>query len=435
MPVQVQQEQLEPCRVALSIQVPPEDVQKAVQSVFNQVAKRTTVPGFRPGKAPPALAKRYIDDARVQEMALERAMTNAYNDALRQANVVPYTHADPKVEFPDEELDPEKGFSFKATVATEPQVELGDLDGLSARRLVTTITDEDVEKELTRFREAGATFEATEEPAEDGDRVRGVLTIQVEGEDEAEVDHQLTILQVGSNLDEVDAGLRGVKAGEEKSFGFTYPADDENPERQGRAATATLEAQEVLRRTVPAADDEFAAKAGFESAEALRARVREMLQGQADALADQEVNDHLIEEVVRRATVNFPDEMIEAEVTDRIRTIIQALEKRSLTLDDYLRSEQKDLAQLQSELREEALDTVRNTLTLLQLARDNEITLTDKDVEAEVKRRAESENVKPSQMRRLLNETGEIGQIRNRLFVRKITTFLREKAEIAEVAA
>jgi trigger factor len=362
-------------------------------------------------------------------------MTNAYNDALRQSGVVPYTHADPKVEFPDEELDPEKGFSFKATVATEPQVELGDLDGLSARRLVTTIADEDVEKELTRFREAGATFEATEEPAEDGDRVRGVLTIQVEGEDEPEVDHQLTMLQIGSNLEEVDAGLRGIKAGEEKSFPFTYPADDENPERQGRAATATLEAQEVLRRTVPAADDDFAIKAGFESAEALRARVREMLQGQADALADQEVNDHLIEEVVRRATVSYPDEMIEAEVTDRIRNIIQALEKRSLTLEDYLRSEQKDLAQLQTELRQEALDTVRNTLTLLQLARDNQITLTDKDVEAEVKRRADAENVKPSQMRRLLNETGEIGQIRNRLFVRKITAFLREKAEIAEVAA
>jgi len=435
MPVQVEQEQLEPCRVALSIQVPPEEVQKAVQTVFNQVAKRTTVPGFRPGKAPPALVKRYIDEGRVQEMALERAMTNAYNDALRQAGVVPYSHAEPKIEFLDEEMDPDKGFSFKATVATEPQVALGDLDGLAARRLVTTVTEEDVDKELNRFLEAGATFEATEEPAEDGDRVRGVLTIQVDGEDDAEVDHQLTMLQIGSNLDEVDAGLRGVKAGEVKSFGFTYPADDESPERQGRAATATLETQEVLRRTVPAGDDAFANKAGFESAEALRTRVREMLQGQADALADQEVNDHLIDEVVRRATVSYPDEMIEAEVSDRLGNMIQALEKRQLTLDDYLQSERKDLAQLQTELRAQALETVTNTLTLLQLARDNQITLTEKDVEAEVKRRAEAENVKTSQMRRLLNETGEIGTIRNRLFIRKITAFLREKAEIADIAA
>jgi trigger factor len=435
MPVQVEQEQLEPCRVALSIQVPPEEVQKAVQTVFNQVAKRTTVPGFRPGKAPAALVKRYIDEGRVREMALERAVTQAYNEALKQAGVTPYGPADPKVEFPEEELDPEKGFTFKATVATEPRVTIGDLEGLTARKVVVTISDEDVEKELLRYREAAATFEATEEGAEDGDRVRGLLTIQVEGEDEPEVDGELTMLQIGANLDEVDAGLRGIKAGEERTFTFTYPQDEQNPERQGRTATATMKAEEVLRRTVPEADDELAKGAGFETLEELRARIREMLQAQADVMAEQEVNDQLIDAVVKRAEVHYPDEMVEIEVSDRLRNIIQALERRSLTLDDYLRAERKDLSQLQGELREQAVETVRNTLALLQLANDNNITLTQKDVEEEIKRRAEAENVKVSQMRRLLTDTGEIGQIRNRLFVRKITAFLREKAEITEAAA
>lgn len=435
MPVQVQQEQIEPCRVALSIDVPSEDVQKAVQTVFNQVAKRTNVPGFRPGKAPATLVKRYIDESRVNEMAFERALTNAYNDALRQAGITPYTHADPKVELGEEEFSVEKGFSFKATVATQPKVELGELEGLTARRLVTKISDEDVAKEVDRYRESAATFEATEEAAEDGDRIRGEITIHVEGEDEPDFDQQPTLLQVGSNLDEFDNGLRGLTAGDERSFDFTYPEEFAEEHRRGKKANVTVKAEEIQRRTVPAGDDEFAAKLGVESFEVLQSRVREMLEAQAGALADQEVHDALITEVVSRATVHYPEEMIAAEVSDRLGNLIRALERRSATLEDYLQQEQKDIQQLQTELREEALQTVRNTLVLLQLANENKVFLTEKDIENEVKRRAEAENVKLSQMRRLLSDTGEIDQIRNRLFLRKITEFLLEKAEITEVEA
>jgi trigger factor len=435
MPVQVQQEQLEPCRVSLTIEVPSEDVQKAVQTVFNQVAKRTNVPGFRPGKAPAALVKRYIDESRVTEMAFERALTNAYNDALRQAGITPYTHAEPKVELGEEEFSAEKGFSFKATIATQPKVELGDLEGLTARRVVAKIGDEDVQKEIDRYREAAAAFEPTEEAAEDGDRIRGEITIHVEGEAEPDFDQQPTLLQVGSNLDQFDNGLRGLKAGEERSFPFTYPEEFPEEHRRGKVANVTVKAEEIQRRTVPAADDAFAEKLGLENLEALQSRVREMLEAQSAALADQEVNDALITEVVRRATVHYPDEMIEAEVSDRLGNLIRALERRSATLEDYLKSEQKDLQQLQSELREEALETVRNTLVLLQLANDNKVFLTEQDIEAEIKRRAEAEDVKLSQMRRLLRDTGEIDQIRNRLFIRKITDFLHEKAEVTEVEA
>jgi len=435
MPVQVQQEQLEPCRVSLTIEVPSEDVQKAVQTVFNQVAKRTNVPGFRPGKAPATLVKRYIDEGRVNEMAFERALTNAYNDALRQAGVTPYTHADPKVELGEEEFSVEKGFSFKATVATQPTVELGDLEGLTARRMVTKTTDEDVQKEIDRYRESAASFEPTEEAAEDGDRIRGEITIHVEGEDEPDFDAQPTLLQVGSNLEEFDNGLRGLKAGEERSFEFTYPEEFAEEHRRGKKANVTVKVEEIQRRTIPASDDAFAAKLGLESLEALQGRVREMLEAQSASLAEQEVHDALISEVVRRATVNYPDEMIEAEVSDRLGNLIRALERRSATLEDYLKAEQKDLQQLQNELREEALQTVRNTLVLLQLANENKVFLTEKDIEDEVKRRAEAENVKVAQMRRLLRDTGEIDQIRNRLFLRKITEFLLEKAEITEVEA
>jgi len=433
MAVQVQQEQLAPCRVALTIEVPPDEIQKAVSSVFNQFAKRTNVPGFRPGKAPRHLVARFIDQGRVNELALDQALNNAYRDALKQSGVAPYGQAEPDVELPEEEIDPEKGFSFKATIATRPQVELGSLEGLTGRRLVTPVADEDVVREIARYREAATTFEPTDEPAGDGDRVRGDLRITVEGIATEDVPEGPTLLEVGTNLEEFDAGLRGIKAGEEKSFEFDYP--ESNEELSGKRATATIQAVEVLRRSVPEESDEFAAKVGFENMEALRTRIRELLQNQADALADQEVNDSLITEVVRRATVHYPDEMLEHEISERMSDLIKAVERRGASLEQYLAAEEKDLATLQGEMRQEAQESLTNSLVLLELARQNHIGVAEKDVEEEVKRRAEAENVKTSQMRRLLNDTGEMDAVRQRIFFRKVVAFIREKAEITEVTA
>src|SRR5689334_16359167 len=98
MPVEVKKEELEPCKVALDVQVPPEQFQQQVDRVFNQLAKRTQVPGFRPGKAPRRLVEKMIDAERVQEMALERVVSEGYREALKQTGITPYGDPDLKLE-------------------------------------------------------------------------------------------------------------------------------------------------------------------------------------------------------------------------------------------------------------------------------------------------------------------------------------------------
>ena len=436
MPVQVQQEQIDHCRVALTIDVPPEEIQKAVDSVFNQFAKRTSVPGVRPGKAPRNLVRRFIDEGRVQELAVERALTNAFRDAIKQTGVEPYGEAEPQVERPEEELDPEKGFSFKATIALRPHVHLGELEGLTGRRVLTQITDEDVTREIDRYREAASTYQPTDQPAVDEDRLRATTEVSIEGEPvESLTFREPRLFQVGSNLEEFDAGLRGLSAGEQKTFEFTFPADLDDEELRGKTATAQVAVTEVLRATAPELDEEFARKVGAESVENLRTRIREGLQRQADLLADQELNEGLLREIVRRSEVHFPEEMVAREVTDRVNSLIAALQKRGYTLEDYLEAQETDLQTYQGRTRQEAEESIRNTLVLLEIAQANNIRVTDQDVEQEVRQRAEAENVKLSQMRRLLADTGEFDAIRNRVFRRKVAEFLRGKAEIREVQA
>jgi trigger factor len=436
MAVHVEQEQHEHdhCRVTLNIDVPPEEIKKATDSVFNQFAKRTNIPGFRPGKAPKHLVQRFIDEGRVREMAMEQALTNAYRDALRQSGVEPYRFAEPQVELPEEELDPEKGFRFKATVALPPHVHLGDLEGLTGRRVVTKITDEDVDRELGRLLEQGATFEPADDVAQDGDRVRATIEVAVDGQPVPEASFsEPTLLQVGTNLPEFDAGLTGAKAGEEKSFEFTFPEDYPNEELRGKTAQGKVAAIEVQRRTVPEASDEFAKRAGFDTLDALKQAVRDAMERQAEGLAERELNESLLKELIGRSTVHFPEEMAERQVSSRMNDLLQALERRGMTLDDYLESEKKDLAALQTELREDAIQGLSNTLVLLNYAEVEGIQVSEKEVEQEIKRRADAENVKTSQMRKLMNDTGEIDVVRHNILYAKVAASLRDKAEIREL--
>ncbi len=435
MPVQVEQEQIDHSRVVLTVQVPPENYQKAVEAVFSQFAKRTSIPGFRPGKAPKHLVKRFISEDQVKDMALERALTDAFREAVRQSGVHPYSEAEPSVELPDEEFNPEEGFSFKATLALQPHVHLGSLDGLQGRLVKTTVTDEDVTRELDRYRESAATYEVTDEAAEEGDRVRATAQVSIDGETVPDLTFtEPTLFQIGANLDEFDAGLRGIREDEERTFDFSFPEEVDDEELRGKKATATVKADRVLRRTVPEADDALAQGLGYENLEALREQIRTVLQAQADAMAESEMMDSLIQDVVRASTVHYPAEMVDQEVSSRMDNLLAALQRRNFTLDDYLAAEKTDLVTFQQRLRQDSEQAIANTLTLLELARENHIHVTEKDVEAEIKRRAEAENVKLSQMRRLLAETDEISNIQNRIFRQKVAEFLKGKAEIREIA-
>ena len=434
MPVQVQQEELEPCRVALTIDVPPEDYQKASEAVFNQMARRANVPGFRPGKAPRHLVKRMIDEGRVRELAYERVVGDAFRDAVKQSGLALYPEVDPEVDLPEGDVEPEQGFSFKATVALRPHVHLGEVEGLTARKVKLQVTEEDVEKELTRYREQSAAYIPTDEPSADGDRVRATAQVSVDGEPVDDLSFtEPTLFEIGANLEQFDEGLRGIAAGEERTFDFTFPEDLGDEDLRGKTATAQVNAVEVQRRTLPEINEELAKASGFDTVEALRAHLLEILQQQADLLAEQEVNDSLLRDVIRRSTIHYPSEMVQRDVSVRLESLIRALDERGFTLDQYLTANKTDLASYQGHLQSEVTDSLEASLTMLALADENKIRVTDADVEAEVKLRADSENVKLSQMRRLLADTGELDAIRNRVFRRKVAEFLRSHATITEV--
>jgi trigger factor len=431
MPVVVEREQLEPCRVELAVEVPPEQVQQAVERVFQQMAKRAQVPGFRPGKAPRRLLERVIDQDRVNELALERVVSEGYREALAQTGLTPYDEPELKLG----EVEEGKPVSFRVTIPLPPRVELGEIKGLTFTRLETAITDADVEAELGRLREGAARFEEIEEPAQEGDRVLATVQVSVDGEPVPEASETTpSWLQVGANLPDFDAGLQGVTGGEERTFNFTYPEDFVVEERRGKQAEVRLHAVRVQRRVLPGADDAFAASVGYDNLEALRSNLRDQIKGRAASLADTELDSDILRAIVSRATVHFPEEMVTREVADDVASFVKSLEARRVSLNQYLESREMDLQKLEADYADQARPRIANTLVLMEIARQNQITVEASDVEAEIERRAAAAGTDAKVVRRILEEQDGVDSLENRVFFRKVLDFLKSVNTIEEKA-
>lgn len=432
MPVEVQQEQLDPCRIALDVQVPPEDFQQTVDRVFHQMAKRTQVPGFRAGKAPRRLLERFIDQDRVNEEALRRVVSDGYRQALEKTGLTPY--GDPDLEM--QEAEEGKPVSFRVTLSLPPSVEVGEYRGLTFTRMQAQVDDANVEAEIQRMRDAAGRFEDVDEPAQEGDRVLGTVQITVEGETVTDAGADTPVwLQVGANLPEFDAGLKGAVADEEKVFEFTYPEDFDNEERAGKKAEARVKPVKVQRRVVPDLDDEFAVGQGQENLEALRASVRSQMEERATSLADSELDNEILREIVARSTVHFPEEMVTREVADDINAFVKRLESRRATLRQYLDANEMDLSKLEEDYAGRARPRIANTLVLMEIARQNEISVDEGEVEGAIREQAEEAGVDPEMMQRVFEEQGNLRSLENRLFFRKVMDFLKSVNTIEEKTA
>jgi trigger factor len=426
--MQVDVQQLEPCKVALNIQVPPEQITQTIDNVFNRFAKRTTVPGFRKGKAPRKLAERYIDVDAVREAAMDQVIQDAYQAALKETGIQPYDQASVELK----EFEEGQPLAFTATVPTRPEVELGEYKGIEVRRVVVPIGDAEVAQELQRVREQSARFEEVEEEAADGDRVQAKVEVTLDGEPVPEQSAENAWLLLGTNFPEFDQHLRGVKPGESREFDFTFPAELEDPERAGKLAHASVQVQHVQRRIVPAEDEEFAKSVGYESLEALRADFRQQLQKAADEQADDFVERDLVNEVVKRSTVHFPQSMVDEEVAHRMDTLLKGLERRGIDMDAYLAYQKKSLADLEAEYAEEARRVITNTLVLSRVAHDNDISVSKAEIEAELKARAQAAGADPKVMQQVMQDQGEMNRLTNSVFMKKVMDYLKSVSEIKE---
>lgn len=432
MSVQVAQTELDPCHVELTIDVPEERVQRAVEREMRRVRKLVTVPGFRAGKAPRHLAERYIDQEQVRERALQELAKEAYQEAVNESDLHPM---DATMRIDTAGYQEGSPLSFTVTVLLSGHVHLGQYEGLEATRIVTQVSEADVDREIDRVRELCVRWEPKEGPAAQGDRVRVTVVTTIDAEPVPNFSIEDRTVELGTNLPVLEAGIVGLRAGEHREHMFTCPGEVPRADWPGKEAHSDVTVYEVFKPIVPELDDAFARRAGADSVAEMRQRIRDSLEAEARQLGATELRRELLRKVIGNTTIHISEEQVNHRVAVRTAEFVQILQRRGLSLEDYLNQQKLTLRDLERRLAGESRQLLGQTLVLREIAREQGIHVEEAEVDGELRERARLEKLDGKQSRRLLHDDQARNETRVALLVSKVLEHLEKTARIEEKTA
>ncbi|BDG36990.1 trigger factor [Saccharococcus caldoxylosilyticus] len=425
----VKWEKLEGNEGVLTVEVDAEKVNEGLDAAFKKVVKNITLPGFRKGKVPRVIFEKRFGVEALYQDALDILLPEAYAKAVEEAGIEP-------VDIPEidiEQMEKGKNLIFKAKVTVKPEVKLGQYKGLEVEKMDTTVTDEDVEKELKRLQENYAELVVKEDgKIENGDTAVIDFEGFVDGEPFEGGKAENYSLEIGSGtfIPGFEDQLIGMQAGEEKEIEVTFPEEYHAKELAGKPATFKVKVHEVKEKRLPALDDEFAKDVDdeVETLEQLKEKIRKRLEEAKKNEAEAALRDALVEKAAENAEIDIPEVMIKNETDRMLREFDQRLQMQGLNLDLYYQFSGQDEAALREQMKEDAEKRVRVALTLEAIAKAENIEVTEEEVNEELEKMAKAYNLEVGKLKELL---GSLEGVKEDLKWRKTVDFLVEHSKVA----
>lgn len=415
--------------VELELEVSAEELDEAVKKVFDKQSKNITVPGFRKGKAPRKIIEKMYGEGVFLEDAVNELYPTAFSDAVKETGIEPVAPAE--VEIID--LDAKKGFTFRAIVTVKPEVKLGKYNGLEVEKVVRKISDEDVDGEIERLRERGArVVNVDDRPAQDGD----TAVIDFEGfvdgvafEGGQGVDFDL-VLGSHSFIDTFEDQIIGHSIDDEFDVNVTFPEEYHAEELKGKPAVFKVTLKALKEKQLPEVDDEFAKDVSeYDTLAELKAHTKESMQEHADGHADEDVDNKLMDMVADSLEAEIPEAMYEVRIDELVRSFSQQLQAQGLNLDMYLQYSGADMPTFRAGFQEQAERQVKIRLALEQIAKEQDIQVSDEELLEEIEKMAKAYNMKVEQLKSLIPAGDLEGDLKNG----KAIDYVREHAVIKEV--
>jgi trigger factor len=410
------------CKHSLEFTIPVEEVEAETVKVVATLQKKVRMPGFRPGKVPPALIrKNWASD--IRQEVLENLGSARFREAAEKDNLKvvgsPHLH--------DVHYHEGEPLKFSVHFEVAPEVELKEYRDLEVVYNEPVVTDEDVETRVNVLREQKAEYVNIDpRPVEDGDYAVVALE-SLAGLAEPIKQDELT-LNVGAEdtVGEFSNATRGMSPGEEKEIDVNYPADYAQHNLAGKTVKFKIALKGIRRKELPEANDDFARDLGdFQNADELRAAVRKAITSEREYEAQRTAKDALVQKLVDLHEFEIPeaylDRQIEMQVESHLRSIAaQGVDPRKLKLDwEKIRESQK----------EKAGRDVRASLLLEKIADREAIDTTTEELDREVQRIARQEREPAAAVRMKLEKDGTLRRIASQIRTEKVLNFLFEHAK------
>ena len=430
----VQIENLAKSMAKLTVEVPAEALEKALQSAYMRQRKSITVPGFRKGKVPRAIIEKMYGAGIFYEDAANELLPSAYDDAAQESGL----EITSRPEIDVTQIEKGKPFIFTATVALKPEVELGQYKGLEVLPADRTVTDEEVEAELKKEQEKNSRQVTVEDRgAEMGDTV----TLDYEGRVDGELfeggSAQNFDLKLGSHsfIPGFEEGLVGVRFDETRDVEVTFPEDYHAENLKGKPAVFTCTVHKVSATELPELDDEFAQDVSdFDTLEEYRADVRKKLEEKKAEQARQQIRDAALAKAAEKASMEIPDPMVDSYAENMVENYARRIEAQGMSFDQYLQMFGSTADTMKEQFKPQAVLQIRSSLVLEKVAETENVEVSDEEVDAEIAEMAKAYGLEADRMKELVSED-EKKNIRKDLASRKAMDIIADAAVETEAAA
>ena len=399
----------ETCRRELGLEIPAEEVQKAVERVAREFARVARVPGFRPGKAPVTLIRRrFADD--IKSEVLQSLVPEQIERAVSEKKIVPVTQ--PQIDQVDfAESGPVK---FRATFEVLPEFELGPYKDLEVEIDDVKVRDTDVDKAVEEIRERAATFVPVESrPIADGDYAQLKLKgVPAGGGEQIEADSVLCHVGGEETMDAFNEHLRGANTGEHKNFEVTYPADYPDPKLQGKTYSYAAEILGVKQKKLPELNDEFVKDVSdSKTLEEFRTKVRENLEAARDQKQNQQTREKILAKLVETHNFPVPDALVEHQMDSRLERTVRALAAQGVDP----RAVNVDWVSLRRRQRDRATEDVKAEILLDRIATAENIDVTQEEIDQEIAALAQRSGESATAVRANLTRQGALDRMKSKL--------------------
>ncbi len=415
-------------KYTLELEVTAEELDKAVGEVFKKESKRMNIPGFRKGKAPRA----FIEKMYGEDVFFQAAVDHLYNPMMNTAIESSGLEVVGVNTFDIKEIGKEKGILAELTVTIQPEVKIDGYKGIEVGKPPVEPTAEEIDGEIDRVRQRNSRVVTVEDrPAQDGDMVVIDFDGYMDGKqfDGGKAENFDLTLGSGQFIPGFEDQVAGHSPDEEFDVNVTFPEDYHAEELKGKPAVFKVKLHEIKHRELPEVDDEFVKDVSeFDTLDEYKKDLENTVRSRKEKAAESEVERQLIEAVIEKVEAEVPDMMVEREVDEMINAFEMQLRDQGMNLETFLKYTQGTVDSLREQYKDRADKQVRVRLGLSKIAEQEQLEITDGEVEEEFKKIADAYSIPVENVKALVREK----DVRKDIANQKAMDFVKANAVVIE---
>ncbi|HDP25638.1 MAG TPA: trigger factor [Deltaproteobacteria bacterium] len=411
----------------MKVTILQEEVNSVTNEIYSEITKGASVRGFRKGKAPRDVIRMYYADY-IRDELTRKLVREKFEQAVKDNELFVVSMPEIQNEVPRENEE----FSFSAQFEVKPVITLQKISGFELKKPKIEVKEDNVQDVLHKLQETYATVKDVED---DGYLVSkgDYVVVTVSSEEEPEINREKMTVEAGtrSAFPGLELEVLGMKQGEEKHVDIAFPDDHFLEAVKGKTVHATLLVTAIKLRELPELDDEFAKKirVDTETLEDLKRAIGDDLTSRLEADSRSYIERQIREKLVAENSFEIPESMVRLQAMMMIQGISQQLNAQGMKMQDLY----PDPEALKEETMASAENIVRSSLIVEAIAKEQDIAVSDEDVEKEISALAERYGMSPGAVKANMEERGGLDEMKFGILEKKVYDYVTENSSVEEV--